>query len=424
MFKKILLPIILIFLIFSTPLYARDLSIDDAVTEAVKKSSQVLSKVLEIRDAAIDETTKYSALYPSLGVSATAYRANDVTSALITNYLYVSPTLSASFAFNPAMLTSLQTTSLSLENKVISAEKAKREIALQIKKMYYGIVVQESALEFQKENIEYMQQTLENTKAAFENGDIPELNVLQLRSQISSQKAAYEQSITSIASQKRTLAFLIGLDDITEDLTLTDVLPTTFDDDLSTYTVKKALDASYDLRSSRISKQILDVNKKALKQSIYMPSISLSVSYNPTWYVDSGTVNYYYDGGKMSATVAFDITNMLPGSSIQTSLKKLDLSYEQLDLGNESITDNIILQFNTNMEAVKNAKRQIELSTESLQLSQQTFELTSLSYENGYTSFSDLQSVQLSVSNAQLSLLQSQYSYVSALLDLEDQCSK
>ncbi|MGD1832860.1 MAG: TolC family protein [Sphaerochaetaceae bacterium] len=424
MFKKNLLPIILIFLIFSTPLYARDLSIDDAVTEAVKKSSQVLSKVLEVEDATIDENTKYSALYPSLGVSATAYRANDVTSALYTNYLYVSPTLSASFAFNPAMLTSLQTTSLSLENKVISAEKAKSEIALQIKKMYYGIVVQESALEFQKENIEYMQHTLENTEAAFENGDIPELNVLQLRSQISSQKAAYEQSVTSIASQKRTLAFLIGLDDITEDLTLTDTLPAIFDDDLSTYTVKKALDASYDLRSSRISRQILDVNKKALKQSIYMPSISLSVSYNPTWYVDNGTVNYYYDGGSMSATVAFDITNMLVGSSSQTSLKKLDLSYEQLDLGNESITDNIILQFNTNMEAAKNAKRQIELSTESLQLSKQTFELTSLSYENGYTTFSDLQSVQLSVSNAQLSLLQSQYSYVSALLDLEDQCSQ
>ncbi len=168
MFKKNLLPIILIFLIFSTPLYARDLSIDDAVTEAVKKSSQVLSKVLEVEDATIDENTKYSALYPSLGVSATAYRANDVTSALYTNYLYVSPTLSASFAFNPAMLTSLQTTSLSLENKVISAEKAKSEIALQIKKMYYGIVVQESALEFQKENIEYMQHTLENTEAAFE----------------------------------------------------------------------------------------------------------------------------------------------------------------------------------------------------------------------------------------------------------------
>jgi outer membrane protein TolC len=129
------------------------------------------------------------------------------------------------------------------------------------------------------------------------------------------------------------------------------------------------------------------------------------------------------DGGSLRATLAFDITNMLPGSSSKKSLKQLDISYDQIDLLNTSTRDNIVLNFNSNMEAIKDAKRQIELSNESIELSKQSFELTSLSYESGYTSFSDLQSAQLSVSNAQLSLLQAQYSYVSALLDLEDQCS-
>ncbi|MCK9191267.1 MAG: TolC family protein, partial [Sphaerochaetaceae bacterium] len=106
------------------------------------------------------------------------------------------------------------------------------------------------------------------------------------------------------------------------------------------------------------------------------------------------------------------------------SLKQLDVSYEQLELGNTSIRDNIVLQYNSNIEAIKEAKRQIDLSKDSIDLSQQSFEMTSLSYENGDTTFSDLQSAQLSVSNAQLTLLQSQYSYVSALLDLEDQCTR
>jgi outer membrane protein TolC len=433
MIKKIILTISVSIFIISSPLFARNLSLDDAVGEAVNKSAQVLSNALEIENATIDEENKYSSLYPTLSVSGTAYRANegttydysafDLGTVTVDNYLYLSTTLSASFAFNPAMITSLQTTSLSLKNKIISFDKAKKDVELQIKKIYYGILVQEAALDLQKENIDYLQQTLENTQAAYENGDIPEINVLQLKSQISSQRASFEQTQTSIVSQKRTLAFLIGLDDITEELTLTDQLPTTYDDDLSKYTLEKAFAASPDLQSSQINRQMLDVNKKALKESTYFPSLSLSASYNPTWYLDSGSIEYSSEGGSVSATIAFNITNMLPGSSNQKSLQKLEVSYNQLEVGNTSIKDNIVLEFNSNIEAIKEAKRQIELSKESIDLSKQSFELTSLSYESGFSSFSDLQSAQLSVSNAQLSLLQAQYSYVSALLDLEDQCS-
>lgn len=422
MFKKKILLISFSILFLTNSLFARNLSLDDAVEEALNKSSQVLSKVLEIESATIDDEYKYSSLYPSLSVSGTAYRANEpqgYSSGTVVLY----PTLSASFTFNPAMLTSLQTTSLSLQNNQISLDKAKKDVALQIKKLYYGILVQEASLDFQRENIEYLEETLKNTEAAYENGDIPELNVLQLKSQISSQRASLEKTETSIVSQKRTLAFLIGLDDITEDLTLTDELPQEYDVDLSQFTLNKALTASSDLRSSQINKQLLDVNKKALEQSTYFPSLVLSASYNPSWYLYDGSITDGYDSGSISATIAVDVTNMLPGSSGQKSLKKLDISYKQLELGNTSIRDNIVLTFNSNLEAIKDAKRQIELSEENIELSKKAFELTSLSYESGFTSFSDLQSAQLSVSNAQLSLLQAQYTYVSALLDLEDQCS-
>jgi len=431
MIKKIIATLAIGTVLLTSPLFARDLSLDQAVGEAVNKSSQILAKVIDIKNAQIDEDTKFSAIYPTITVSGTAYRANELTSSsLPANYIYLTPALSASLAFNPAMITALDATSLALENKTISLEQSKRAVALQIKKLYYGILVQESAVGLQEDNIAYMQETLKNTEASYENGDIPELSVLQLKSQISSQQAALEKTQTSIVSQKRTLAFLIGIDDITEELNLTDALPTTFNDDLSEYTIDKAFNASYDLQMANINKQILDITKKATQQSTYAPTVSLSASYKPTWYTtnvfdkDSYASTNSTDSGSLSATVSFNITGMLPGSSSQKSLKQLDVSYEQLELGNTSIRDNIVLNFNSNIEAIKEAKRQIDLSKESIDLSQQSFEMTSLSYENGDTTFSDLQSAQLSVSNAQLTLLQSQYSYVSALLDLEDQCTR
>jgi len=285
--------------------------------------------------------------------------------------------------------------------------------------------VQEAAVKVQQDNIDYMNETLKNTRTSYLNGDIPELKVLQLESQLSSQKVSIEKSQMGVTSQKRTLAFLIGEDDITEPLTLTDSLPTRFDEDITEYTLDKALQNSKDLQSTLISKQLLDVQSKALWQSSYIPSFSLSASYMPTItdISDSDTYDDLYDAGSISATIALTVSNFLPGSSAKTNIKKLDISKAQLVSGERSIKNNIVLTYNANIEAIKQAKRQIELSDENISLSQKSFDLTSLSYENGDTTFSDLQSAQLSVSNARLSLLQSQYAYLSALLDLEDQCS-
>jgi outer membrane protein TolC len=413
--------------LFASPLFARDLSIDQAVTEAINKSTQILSATLDIKSAQIDEDGKYSVFYPSVSVGLTASR-NNAESVNTTHYTSLRGSVTASFNFNPAMITNLQTTAFQLESKNITLEKAKGDLELQIKKLYYGILVQQSALDVLQKNIDYMNETLNNTKAAYENGDIPELSVLQLQSQISSQKASLEKSQTGIVSQKRTLAFLIGADDITETLNLTTMLPTTFKDDLSQYSIDRAITSSIDLQSANIRKKILGVSRKALVESTYVPSLSLSASYMP---IASDITNFdtyapssLYDAGSISATIGVNITNMLPGSSSQKSIKKLDVSFEQLEQGSNGIKAGIILAYNSNIEAIKEAKRQMALSKDSIDLSQQAFDLTSLSYENGDTTFSDLQSAQLSVSNARLGLLQSQYTYLSALLDLEDQCTR
>jgi outer membrane protein TolC len=425
--KKIIILSIICCTLFTAPLFARNLSIDQAVTEAVNKSSQILSATLDIKSAQMDEDGKYSPFYPSVSLGLSASRQNQSLSpAPLTTSLTGS--VNASFNFNPAMITNLQTTALNLEAKVITLDKAKSDLEVQIKKLYYGILVQQSALDVLQKNIDYMNETLGNTQAAYENGDIPELSVLQLQSQISSQSAALEKSQTGIESQKRTLAFLIGFDDITEYLNLTTKLPTTFNDDLSQYSIDKAISSSIDLESASINKQILEIGKKALFEMTYIPSLSLSASYMPTA-LDITDFNTYapsslYDAGTIRATVGINITEMLPGSSTQNSLNGMDVTFDQLDLARSSIQSSIILAYNSNIEAIKEAKRQIGLSKESIDLSQQSFELTSLSYENGDTTFSDLKSAQLSVSNARLSLLQSQYTYLSALLDLEDLCTR
>lgn len=412
--------------LITTNLFARDLSINQAVSEALNKSSQILNQTLNVENAQLEEDGKYSSLYPTINLALTTLRRNSPIFGTTQIYTSLNGNISATISFNPAMITALKSTALQLKSQSITLSKAKSDLALQVKKLYYGILLQEASLKFQIDNIEYMETTLANTKEAYENGDIPELKVLQLQAQISSQIEAKEKSQNSIISQKRSLAFIIGADDITEPLNLSDSLPTTFNDDISLFTLDKAINSSNDLYATNIRIDLLDIQSQMLFKSTYIPSLTLSASYSPLIADITNWESYKNasDNGSISATLSFNLTNIIPGSSAQNNFKKLDISKEQLLSTQDTIRKNIVLTYSSYIEAINQAKRQISLSKENIELAQKSFDLTALSYENGDSSFSDLQSAQLSVSNAKISLLQSQYSYLSALLDLENQCTQ
>lgn len=425
MIKKIIIFSMSIILI--SPVFSKDISIDEAVNQALVKSTTILQKTLDINSSKIDEDGKYSALYPSIQASATLQRSNQnkINPTLDPTIAFVS-SISASINFNLAILPSLKITALQLEDKQISLEKAKKDLALQVKKLYYGILLQKAALLFQQENLDNLNFTLENTKAAYEAGNVAELSVLQLQSQIASLAFEIDKSKDAIEKQKRTLAFIIGEDNVLEPLVLTDSLPTDFSDDLSKYDLNSAFVASYDLISNSLNKNLLSYQKQSLEYSMYYPSISLSLSYSP--FVNDITSSWsspnYMDNGSISASVFFDFSNLLPKSSMKNNIDKIDNTQNQLSAANDTLRKNIIMAYTGYIESIEHAKKQIELSKENISLANKTFELTSLSYENGDISFSDLKSAQLSLSNANLSLLQAQYEYLSSYLDLQSQCSK
>jgi len=122
--KKIYtLPIMAIVLAI-TPLCAKDLSLNTAVTQALNKSSQILTKTLDIDSAQIAEDGKYSTFYPTVSAGVTTSRSNEGSTDYATliydivtysysdsnDYQYDPYTtltgyVSASFSFNPAMIT-------------------------------------------------------------------------------------------------------------------------------------------------------------------------------------------------------------------------------------------------------------------------------------------------------------------------------
>ncbi|NCD07382.1 MAG: hypothetical protein EOL97_14815 [Spirochaetia bacterium] len=66
----------MISIIFLNSAFSRDLSIDDAVNQALNKSSSILQKTLDLKSSQIDDDGKYSSFYPSIQATTVLQRSN------------------------------------------------------------------------------------------------------------------------------------------------------------------------------------------------------------------------------------------------------------------------------------------------------------------------------------------------------------
>ncbi|MCH3916583.1 MAG: TolC family protein [Spirochaetia bacterium] len=447
MSKKILALLAAVSILMPT-LAAQKLTVDQAVENALTHSLTIQTDQLSVEAAKIAQDDGVTnTFYPTLQATTTIGRSNSGTKALsgmhyidpsdsssgmaadyatYGPYVFFSSGLSFSLSLHPSMWESLKLLKYQIDTKQISLQAAKKSLALQIRQLYFGIVVQEEALKLQQQSLAQAKETLANMQKSYEAGLVPEINLYQLKNQIASSNSSINSSEANIASQKQTLNFLMGTEDIDAPIEFVDGLPAVTGHELDTFKVEEALAADTDLQNLNINEQMLDSQESMTKSSIYCPSVTLSASYQPLVYdvtTDWSTSTNHTDQGSISATLAFNVTNMLPGSSSRTKLKTIANSRQNLEVGKDQLVQNIRLTFSKNLADAKTALEQMDLAKTNIALAQKTLDLTKQSYENGLTDYASYRDAQLSHDQAKLNLLQAQYTYFSSVLKLQSEAS-
>lgn len=435
------------------------MTVDDAVEYTLNNSRTLKSADidLEIQKRAADNS--WNVFLPTVTVSGTLSRANEsnydtirtsVASALYaagvgTDYApsALDSTLdsygykdnenahwtavggfSVGWNFSFAYIQQIKAAKEDYEVGKISYEQSQRETLLNIKKIFYGLLVQQENIKIQKITLENARQRMIQAQTNFRAGLVPEIEMLQTEVTYENTKPNVQDAEQALNQQFDMFAFLLGMPVGTK-IELSGSIEPVYIDVTSDELIEKYGNDTLAVRSLQANINVLKMNLSAIELATWTPALSLSWGYQPAlpYPFDMGNwtdSDYWSDAGAFTATLAWNITNMLPFSSNRQQAKDLKANIEKLEISMETLKENQKVEVRTAVDTLNQAREQIEAMGRNVNLAQRAYDMTARSYRAGTTELLDLRDSESQLNEAKLGQLNQKYQYISAMMDLEN----
>lgn len=427
------------------------LSIEDAVSYALSHSRTLKSNDIDLEIKKRASSNSWNVFLPNVQASGTMSRANEYNPGTAATNKMMSQliggaypaktgydkeedrwstvgTVSASWNFTPAYIAQIKIAKAQYEAGKISWEQSQRETITNIKKMYYGLLLQQESLKIQKTSLENARQRMIQAQTNFRNGAIPEIQYLQTQVNYENAKPDVDSAEQSLTQQMDLFAFMIGMP-VGTNIELTDSIEPVYVDVSADDLLAKYSDNDLQIQNLEKNKLAAKLGITASELATWLPTLALSYSYQPVYIGSEGAWHFskdigdgekWYDSGSFSATLVWNITNMLPWSSNRQKLKDYKQQLVQLDLSIESLKENQKVQVRKAVDTLTQAKEQIDVMGRNVTLAQRAYDMTARSYRNGTTELLDLRDAEASLNQAKLGQINQKFQYISALMDLEN----
>ncbi|WP_255945714.1 TolC family protein [Brucepastera parasyntrophica] len=303
----------------------------------------------------------------------------------------------------------------------ITYEQARQQTEQNVRKAFYGILVQEGSLSLAEEKLEISENRLRQTSINYRNGLVPELSYLQTQLAVETQKPALMETRLNLEQQKNLFAFLIGLPIGTVIELSGEIEPEVviYDEDEM---VNKYLLNNLDIAILRKNIDLLNTQRKASAFQRFTPAISISQSFAPylspineNWF----NGNNWTDSGSFSVTLAFDIMGMMPFSTTGQTAADTKDNIKKLELNMQQLVYNTELQIRNLVQKLEKSKTAITAMELNVAIAEKAYRLTDEGYRAGTIEYLDLKDAENTMMQAKLGVLGEKFTYMSTLLDLE-----
>lgn len=336
-------------------------------------------------------------------------------------------TVSASWNFTPAYIAKIKVAKAQYEAGKVSWEQTQRETITNIKKLYYGLLLQQENLKIKKTTLENARQRMNQAQVNFKNGSIPEIQYLQTQVNYENTKPDVDSAEQALIQQVDMLAFMIGMPVGTK-IELTSSIEPNYVDVEAEELLAKYSDNDLQIQSLEKSKFAAKLGITAADLATWIPTLALNYSYQPVYTGvnafkfagDIGDGDKWTDKGAFSITLAWNLTNMLPWSTNRQQVKDYKQQLAQLELNIETLKENQKVQVRKAVDTLNQAREQIDAMGRNVSLAQRAYDMTARSYRNGTTELLDLRDAETSLNQAKLGLINQKFQYISALMDLEN----
>lgn len=327
--------------------------------------------------------------------------------------------------FNLAMISAISAAKKQYESGSISWEQTCRETEVNIRKLFYGILLQQ-------ENVNIQQESLKNARLRWEQAEVNYKNGMVSRIQMLNAKVTYENKKPGVLSAQQALkqnkelfAFLLGLP-YGREVNLLGSIEISYVKVDPDELFEKYIEQNKEIQSLKKNKELLEVGIAAKQLSIFTPSLSVNWGYQPRLYslgewIDSDIgVGDANDGGSLSFTLVYsNLFDILPFSSSMQSIKDQKQQLSQLNLGLEQLYQNSEIEIHKLCDNLKVARENISAMERNVTIAKEAYDSTLKAYNAGTQERLELQDSESQLNQAKLGLLNEKYNYVSAVLDLE-----
>ena len=398
------------------------LTIEQAVDYARENSKTLQSSAIDLEIKKRASSYSWNQFMPSVQVTGTMSRKNEVTPMSIsipgiTMPPQPDPTeadhwtavggVSVSWNFSAAMIESIRLAKRDYEAGLISWDQTLRQTELQIEKLFYGLLLQEESLKIQQDSLENARLRMEQARINYLNGLIPELSYIQA------------QVSQLLKQQLDMFGFLIGLPAGTK-IELEGAIEPPRIELVAQDLVDISMENNPDILLLNKNLEILKLTYSMQNLQTYIPSLSLSWGFQPVVSdIQENWIDNYTDGGSFSATLVWNLTNMLPFSANQQKAKDTKDNIRKMELSLETLKENTALNIRTQIDNLNQAWANIEAASGNITLAQKSYDMNVTSYQNGTRELLDVKDAESQLNQAKLGLINSKYEYLTGLLDLE-----
>ena len=422
--KKTVVVILLVFTAFSLFSQQVSISLDEAVSLALKNSKAV--KEAEITYQTAINNSKVNSLMPSFSLGASIGPDGSVPLALSeikTHFNSVAVSAGISWNLSSSDVIKKSTKELTLERARMAYVSTVYSVRSETELAYYSVASSQVAVQQTARSLEQAEDSLARTQAMYDASQVAETSPSQARLTASDSRLTLETAQDSLKTDSRALAKLIGYPEDTTEFLL-DGLP-----DLSrikTDRLREVVEHYYlqtnTVNSAQLALKIAENENFNNIVSNAVPKLSLStrLSYSANGKDGLGGNVNFDNSPSYSATLGMSIPidTYIPGTSANADFKNRKLNVESKRISLENAKDKLKKTAMNTVTAIEQALRKKENLAEHLVLATRNLELVREAWEAGFSSNTNLSNAQLDYDYAVISQLTNDFNIIERICSL------
>lgn len=398
------------------------IDIEKAVELAVQNNLTLKSSDLDVVISRRLKNTVWNSLVPTISVNADLRNTRELFFGTSPSHgTFLTPSLKFQLSLNASLGSAMNIAKINYETNLIKQETVRAQLERDVRKAFYGLITSRTNLELLQKNIDTAQKRYDQSMANYENGLIPELNVLRAQVTAENMKPGYHAAETHYRNSLMLFKLLLGVDrnrevEIQGSL---DVTPQNYD---SEELIQLHISSRLDIRSQNKALEFQKANKEVTFHMERTPTLILGTEWNTTitdpFSGGSWDTDQWLDTASFSLTLGIPLDGWIPGSKTSVKLKNAEDEIAKIQTSLEGLIRNAEIEIANLVMILNNSRMALETYGLNVALAQKAYDMTAEAYNLGTQEFLEVESAQNELFKAEQEVLTEKYNHLSALLDL------